>query len=321
MRRALIASGALFLAACASTPVESATPSLSEQEAQAPFAAYPSPVPHCEVVPALSEEGAARDAAYTTMDTASRNNLLLSLPDCLENPDPAARDGYAFEILSLILRAGDQSEATLRTLKADLLARLASATEDPNGFRGPFAALALAEVARTDRIAPWMSETERSDLIGAAHVYLETLTDYRGFSDTEGWRHGVAHTADLLMQLSLNPQLTKPQAKEILAAVALKAGTPDHAYIFGESERLAAPVTYLAFKETFTAEEWSAWFLSLWPPGDPLREEAYKSETALTKLHNLRAFAQSVYINAVASNDDRMKPVAGAGFEFLNQLP
>lgn len=321
MRRVLIFTSALLLAACASTQVDSPAPSPGEQATEAPVAASPSPALPCNVVAALSEEGAARDAAYTAMDPASRSGLLLTLPDCLENPDPALRDGYAFEILSLVLRGGDQSEAALRTLKADLLARLASAGADPNGFRGPFAVLALAEVARTDRIAPWMREAERSELIAATQAYLASITDYRGYSDTEGWRHGVAHTADLLMQMSLNPQLTKPQAEAILAAIALKVGTPDHAYIFGESERLAAPVTYLAFKETFTAEEWSAWFAALWPPEDPLRETAYKSEAALTKLHNLRAFAQSVYINAVASNDDRMKPVAGAAFEFLNQLP
>lgn len=190
-----------------------------------------------------------------------------------------------------------------------------------NGFRGPFAALALAEVGRTDRIAPWMSEAERSELIAAASAYLAALTDYRGFSEADGWRHGVAHTADLLMQLSLNPQLTKPQAEAILAAIALKAGAPGHAYVFGESERLAAPVTYLAFKETFTADEWSAWFTSLWPPEDPARDTVFKSEASLARLHNLRAFAQSVYVNAMASDDARMKPVAGAALQFLKGLP
>jgi hypothetical protein len=313
MRRILIAFGAVCLAACASAP--------AAPEAAATVAASSPPLAPCTVMADLSGEGTARDAAYMALDSTSRTALLLTLPDCLEHPDPALRDGYGFEFLSLILRGGEQTDETLRSLKVDLLARLASANEDKNGFRGPFTVLALAEVARVDRITPFLSEEERWDVLMAAKAYLEGLTDYRGYSDTEGWRHGVAHTADLLMQMSLNAHLTKPQAEEILASIALKVGTPDHAYIYGESERLAAPVTYLAFKETFTAEEWSAWFAGLWPPEDPLREDAYKSEAALTKLHNLRAFAQSVYINAVASNDDRMKPVAGAAFEFLNQLP
>ncbi len=71
----------------------------------------------------------------------------------------------------------------------------------------------------------------------------------------------------------------------------------------------------------FTAEEGSARFLSLWPPEDPLREDAYKPEAGLTRLHDLRAITQSTYINAVANHGDRMKPLASAAFEFLNLLP
>lgn len=303
MQRLLIIIAAAFITGCATASVPESAPAAA-------------PVIEPSHTPPSSCTRAAEPA--TPADKAA---LALSLTDCLENPDPALRDDYAFTTLSALLRSGDIDTETLRTLKTELLARFADANADMNGFRGPFAALALAEVARTDRISPWMSEAERSELIAAANTYLAALTDYRGFSEAGGWRHGVAHTADLLMQLSLNPQLTKSQAEALLAAIALKAGTPDHAYVFGESERLAAPVTYLAFKETFTAEEWSAWFTSLWPPEDPARETVFKSEASLTRLHNLRAFAQSVYVSAMASNDDRMKPVAGAALQFLKQLP
>ncbi|MEQ9506570.1 MAG: DUF2785 domain-containing protein [Hyphomonas sp.] len=316
MRLAGLTSALLLAAACTTTPAP--VPAVSPPEREF---AEPETERSCLTFLTLKEPGPARDEAFADIEQVMLTYILLSMPNCLDSPDPVIRDGYAFEILSLILRAGDQSEETVRTLMTRLLADLASAGEDKNGFRGPFAALALAEVARVDRITPFLSEEDRWDLLMAAKTYLGGLTDYRGYSSTEGWRHGVAHTADLLMQMSLNSHLTKPQAEEILAAVATKVGTPDHAYIFGESERLAAPITYLAFKETFTAEEWAAWFQSLWPADDPLRETAYRSEAALTKLHNLRAFAQSVYVNAVASNDDRMKPVAGAAFQFLNQLP
>ncbi len=275
----------------------------------------------CLVAEDMLEPGPARDAAYLAMDAATRTRLLLSLPGCLDLPDPALRDTYAFEVLSLILRGSDQSPDTVRMLMHSLLDRIGSADWDVHGFRSPFMFLALAEVARVDRLTPFLSEEERWDLLMEAKSYLAGLEDYRGFTEGEGWRHGVAHTADLLMQMSLNAHLTKPQAEEILAAIASKVAPENHAYIFGESERLAAPVTYLGWKETFTAEEWEAWFSALWPPDDPQREVAYKSEAALTRLHNLRAFAQSIYVSAVASNDQRMKPLAGAAFQFLNQLP
>lgn len=315
MRRAQISGFVLLIAACASaqTPYSGTMPPGYDP-------AHPEKR-QCLVVTTLYSGGPARDAAYSEMDAAERGEVLLGLPGCLDVADPAFRDGYAFEVLSLILRGSDQPESTVRTLQTMLLDDLATADEDRNGFRGPFAVLALAEVARVDRIIPFLSEEERWDLLMAAKSYLAGLEDYRGFTEGEGWRHGVAHTADLLMQMSLNAHLTKPQAEEILVAIASKVAPENHAYIFGESERLAAPVIYLAWKETFTAEEWETWFGALWPAEDPLRENAYKSEAALTKLHNLRAFAQSVYVSAVASNDDRMKPLAGAAFQFLNQLP
>ena len=277
--------------------------------------------PACIIPESMQTPGDTRFGALLDLDAARKAAFVLTLPDCLENPDPAVRDGYAFEMLSAALRGGEIDPGTLRVLRGGLLARLADADGDANGFRGPFAALALAEVARTDRLDTWMSETERSELIRAADTFLAGLTDYRGYSDTEGWRYGVAHTADLLMQLSLNPQLTKPQAEAILAAITQKVGTSNHAYIFGESERLAAPVMYLAQKELFSQEDWEAWFTGLWPAEDPLREVAYSSEAALAKLHNLRAFSEAVYVSAAASHEATYDPVKAGAFALLNSLP
>ena len=269
---------------------------------------------------ALLGDEQARGEAILDMAQSDRETLARDLVPCLSDPDPALRDGVAYSALSQMMRSQLIGAETLAKLEEALLERLA-AGDDADGFARPFAALVLAEVARTDRVSPWMSADERTRLIGAAHAYLAGLSDYRGYSDTEGWRHGVAHTADLLMQLSLNPQLTKPQAEAILAAVALKAGPAKHAYIFGESERLAAPVMYLARKDMFTEAEWAAWFESLWPANDPLRENAYSSEAALAKLHNLRAFSQAIYVSAKASNQAAYEPVGQAAFALLNSLP
>lgn len=301
----------LLVAACASAPAP-ATPAPSPPTVSA------LPCPAAARLAALGDER-ARGEAILDMDPAARPALASSLLPCLADPDPALRDGVAYSALSQMMRSQLIAADTIATLRDGLLVMLAAG--DEAGFARPFAALVLAEVARTDRVSPWMSPEERSALIEAAHAYLATLTDYRGFSDTEGWRHGVAHTADLLMQLSLNPELTRQQAEAILAAIALKVGTPDHAYIFGESERLAAPVMYLARREFFTAEEWTAWFAGLWPADDPLREAAYSSQAALTKLHNLRAFAQTVYVSAKASNQATYDPVAAGAFALLTSLP
>ena len=123
-----------------------------------------------------------------------------------------------FEALSSWMRAGNLDRATLIDLR-DVLIPMMKAP-DPQGFRRPFAALVLSEVARTDRIKPWLSPDERQAIISAAENYLPGIEDYRGFSDTEGWRHGVAHGADLILQLALNQDVAKPQLDRLRHAIA-----------------------------------------------------------------------------------------------------
>ncbi|MCA8901147.1 MAG: DUF2785 domain-containing protein [Hyphomonas sp.] len=305
-----------LVAACASTAP------LPEAAAPAPEA---SPVPVAELSCAPWDEfgglSAGRNDAFAALEPAARHQLARDLVACLDDPDPEVRDGFAYETFAILMRGDLLDTETLQGLKADLLSALATADEDPGGFRGPFAALVLAEVARTDRIAPWMSEQERTGLIAAAADYLSGLTDYRGFSDTEGWRHGVAHTADLLMQMSLNGELTRAQGDAILAAIAGKAASADHAYIFGEPQRLAMPLFYLSRQDMYSAEEWEAWFGALWPADDPLRVDTYKSEAALRRLHNLTGFADAVYVSAVASDNEAYAPLAAGAFALIRSLP
>src|SRR5690606_22331598 len=89
-----------------------------------------------------------------------------------------------------------------------------------------------------------LTPAQRIALVTTATTYVEGVRDWRGFDETDGWRHGVAHGADLLMQLALNPALEKPQLDPILAAVARQVAPAGHFYIYGEPERLARPVVF-----------------------------------------------------------------------------
>ena len=93
---------------------------------------------------------------------------------------------------------------------------------------------------------------------------MTTLGDYRGFDASEGWRHGVAHGADLLLQLSLNLALDRAQLDAILAAIASQVmPATGHFYIYGEGDRLMAPVFYIGRRGALSTAEWSEWFARL----------------------------------------------------------
>src|SRR4030095_4960135 len=93
------------------------------------------------------------------------------------------------------------------------------------------------------------------------------VRDYRGFDAKDGWRHGVAHGADLLMQLVLNPAVDRAGIDRVLAAVASQVvPAAEHSYIDGAPHRLARPVLFAAQRGIYTAEEWTAWFAKLADP-------------------------------------------------------
>ena len=247
-----------------------------------------------------------------------RRALAMDLVECLGDPDPQVRDGIAYEALTHWLRA-DAIDVDGRRVLRDRLYRLLE-TDDSRGFAPPFAALALAEVARTDRISAWMATQERAAMVAAAAAYLESVRDYRGFDNDHGWRHGVAHGADWLMQLTLNPALDRAQLDRILAAVATQA-VPEaaHAYVFGEPERLARPVLYAAKRGLHSDAEWQAWLAGL-APRLGAASPPYADEAWLARRHDLHAFLAELSLAADQAQDPsirRLKPVVAAALERL----
>jgi hypothetical protein len=267
----------------------------------APGAAQRPAAPGC---PPVGETRASlatlKQSVFTIADSARRNAFAVALTACLADPDPTIRDGVAFEGLQTWMRGKQLAPATIVAVRDRLLAMLASREGD--GFAHPFAALVLAEVARTDRVAPWMSAEERSALVATAADYVKGVRDYRGFDAREGWRHGVAHGADLLMQLAYNPALTRADLDRILAAVASQVTPPGHAYVFGEAERLAQPVFAVARRALHTQAEWGTWLAAVAAPAPLARwADAYATPEGLAKRHDTMAFLSFIYVNAKIS--------------------
>jgi hypothetical protein len=247
-------------------------------------------------------EGLKRDG-FKVPDAFQRHELAMALPACLGHANPALRDGIAFEALSAWMRGGQLDQTTLRALRGELLEMMAQ--PDGDGFAAPFAALVLAEVARTDRLAAWMTAAERHEMVRAAGAYLAGITDYRAFDNTQGFRHGVAHGADLALQLVLNPLTTREQIAPLMRAVASQVSPGTNvAYWAGEPDRLARPVVFAAQRRLLSDEEWRAFFAEITNP-QPLSswQAAFTSELGIRKRHNVRAFLLSVYAGASTSED------------------
>lgn len=251
---------------------------------------------------------ALREAKFELPDAARRDTLALAFPECYGEADPMLRDYVAFEGLQQWLRA----KSLAPDAPAQLLARLQpmlAAADDADGFRRPFAALALSEVARTDRVAPWMTPAQRTALASDAAAFVRGVRDYRGYVDGQGWRHGVAHGADLLLQLGLNPAVERESLDVLLAAARSQVVAADgHAYVHGEPGRLARPVFFIAARGLHDAAYWDAWLSDVANPA-PMKDwgEAFQSEAGLARVHDTRDFLQALYVLASRSEDAALR--------------
>ncbi len=263
-----------------------------------------------------------RAQGFAIEDPEERRRYAFEMLDCLGDPDPMLRDQIAFEGYTALLRGQQLDADTIRQLRIALLRDMATADEG-DGFRRPFAALVLAEVARADRIEPVFSQDERAALVAAACAYMRSIDDYRGFDEATGWRHAVAHDADLLMQLALNPALDRAQLLEIRDAVASQvAPAGAHFYVYGEGERLARPILFIAMRGIFTQQEWTDWFGKVASP-DPFGDwsAVFASQAGLAKLHNTKAFVTAIYVNATASENESLKTLVSPALDTLRALP
>ncbi|MEQ1708266.1 MAG: DUF2785 domain-containing protein [Terricaulis sp.] len=288
----------------------------------------------CVTAPALAQAQAAcppsgwdgaRLAALKTADfeianRREREAFAQAITACLASPDPALRDGIAFEALSHMLRARQLGVSTQTALINDLLPRLENA--DPQGFERPFAALVLSELARAERLNSHFTDDMRADVLDRSIAYFVGVRDYRGFDDHEGWRHGVAHGSDLLLQLTLNESYGREDLLRIRDALVTQIAPEGHFYIYGEHERLARPILVIAQRGVFSAEEWSAWFARIVAPA-PLASwnEAYSSQAGLARKHDTAAFVQTIWINARLSENPDIQALLPGAEAALRTLP
>ncbi len=244
---------------------------------------------------------------FKVESSEEREKLSLQLLNCLASPDPKVRDGIAFEALSHWMRNKELSISTYQLMFNQLIRAVTEQVDDEYGVYQPFAVLILAELARVDRKSPYLSKLQRQTLLSSAAKKLTNVQDYRGFDSSVGWRHNVAHSADLLLQLSLNDNIEKSQLDIMLKALASQVSPFEHFYVYGEAKRLSLPVVYVFLRKQHSVAEWEAWLSAIISPS-PFSswQGMYASQEGLAKLHNTRAFLQTFYLTIKGSKNETL---------------
>jgi hypothetical protein len=75
-------------------------------------------------------------------------------------------------------------------------------------------------------------------------------------------------------------------------------------------------------REVFDDREWANWIGDVTSAG-PFGEwsEVFSSQAGLARLHNIRAFAQAIYVNSTASDQESLAPLRSSALEALKKLP
>jgi hypothetical protein len=127
-------------------------------------------------------------------------------------------------------------------------------------------------------------------LLVAALIYLRDEKDTRGFETGTGWIQSVAHSADLLKFLGRSRHLETADQASILAAIGAKLDAVDHAFAYGEDERLARAVLSIVARPDADMEAIGAFLDGL----EPERFEATTS-AGLAVNQNRKHLAVSLY--------------------------
>lgn len=257
--------------------------------------------------PIKQELKSAKSAGWKLDDEGKRQSLALSAADCLGVTDAELRDELAFEGLSAWMRSEKLDVTTLTSLRIKMLNAVQAPAAEENSFLRPFAILTLAELVRVDRKKPYLSAQERIDIVNAGSHYLSNVRDYRGFDEKDGWRHGIAHSADLMLQLAMNPAIEKPQHESMLAAIATQIAPSTHFYQYGEGVRLMTAVYYLARTPSFNKRDWDVWFNKLMDSSVQSAPDTHYTQARLAQRHNVSAFLLPLYFSVRESTEPGLK--------------
>lgn len=224
-----------------------------------------------------------------------RMALAPALVACLADRDPVLRDEVAFTGLSTWMRGKLLPPAVVQAIGTRALALL-QAPRDTAVFAQSFAALVLSEVVRADRVDSVLAPDLLAAIAREGQRHLGEIRDYRGFHPIEGWRHDLAHSADLLLQLGLNSRVPSTVLEGWLTAFAPHVdGRGTHVFLEGEPERLTRAVVNIARRGVVAPAFWDQWLARLGDPG-PLGSwgRAFETPAGRIRRQNLLALLHAI---------------------------
>jgi len=184
--------------------------------------------------------------------------------------DPELRDDLIYSTLIKWEEAdrytADQYRAILTTTLDQQHAFLGLGEREGDAvFTRSFSILAGVIPIYTHRQQPFLTPAEVRGALDRVLDYFARETDLRGYVESKGWAHAVAHTADLLDEFALCTEIDRAGLLRILDAIRVKAAATETIYIAEEDERLAYATLSLLSRDLLSESEVADWIKGFAP--------------------------------------------------------
>ncbi len=104
-----------------------------------------------------------------------------------------------------------------------------------------------------------LSPTDRQKLFDEALLFLERETDSRGWEESIGWIHAIAHGAEFLLAASLHQDFPSSKIKTVWQTTILLLKRQATIFSAGEERRLALLISQLILQQKLSQTDLASW--------------------------------------------------------------
>lgn len=240
---------------------------------------------------------------YNITEESGPYELALEMMRYIGATDPELRDELIYVIMFYwIIERNVFSKEQLHNLldisldEEHLFYRLGEINTD-SVFTRSFSVLIVALLINKHRNENYISNGELRNLKEKLIKFTVNERDYRGYVETKGWAHVIAHLADALDELALVSTMEHDDLIDVLDAIKDKVMSNDYIYHHDEDERLTTTVKSIIYRDIITHDEIKNWIT------DFAELEKSNFGTQYVLIYNIKIFLRSLYFRLLDKND------------------
>ncbi|MCM3131318.1 DUF2785 domain-containing protein [Paenibacillus polysaccharolyticus] len=209
--------------------------------------------------------------------------------------DAQLRDELIYTTLShwipgLSLTTSELEHILTTVLDRDHLLYGLGETHSDSVFTRSFSMLVIPLLFMRHALSPFLSSERIHQIKDVVYHNVREEKDYRGYDETKGWAHAVAHAADVLEDLAQYNELDEADLSTMLDLVYEKMTISDRVYSDGEDERMITPVMCILDRNILSQASIQQWIQRF---GTVENESEFLP--AFRQKNNIKNFLKSLY--------------------------